>query len=97
MLFLGLKGENAELSNKLFNKLLAEFPDHLPLLIARLQCIHEFLADQGCAESIFKNSELAVEALGLADKILNLISQEKLLAYYGLKTDSRPDSAKVKT
>jgi len=92
-----VRGENLELNSKLFSKLSAEFADYLPLLMARLQCLHDFLAEQNLAEAIFANPQLTVEALGLADKVIAQINQEKLLAFYGLKTDSRPDSAKLKT
>lgn len=93
----GLRGDNLELNNKLFSKLTTEFADFLPLLMARLQCLHDFLTEQNFGESIIANPQLALEALAIVEKVVAQINQEKLLAFYGLKTDTRPDSAKIKT
>jgi hypothetical protein len=92
-----MRGDNLELNNKLFSKLSAEFADFLPLLMARLQCLHDFLSEQSFGESILANPQMALEALGIVEKVVGQINQEKLLAFYGLKTDSRPDAAKIKT
>lgn len=40
---------------------------------------------------------LANQIITVADAIITNIDQDKLLAYYGLKNDQRPDAAKIKT
>jgi hypothetical protein len=92
-----MRGDNLELNNKLFSKLSAEFADFLPLLMARLQCLHDYLSEQSFGESILANPQMALEALAIVEKVLGQINQEKLLAFYGLKTDTRTDAAKIKT
>ncbi|XP_059484190.1 tripeptidyl-peptidase 2 isoform X2 [Neocloeon triangulifer] len=94
---IGLRGANMELNNTIFAKLNADFPDHLPLLLARLQSLSDFFGEPNSTELLFSHPHLTVEALALANQIISLVNQEKLLAFFGLKNDSRPDSAKIKT
>lgn len=39
---------------------------------------------------------LANQIITVADSVITNIDQDKLLAYYGLKNDQRPDAAKIK-
>ena len=37
------------------------------------------------------------QIIGIADEVIKAVDQDKLLAYYGLKNDQRPDAAKIKS
>ncbi|XP_065343517.1 tripeptidyl-peptidase 2 isoform X3 [Cloeon dipterum] len=94
---IGLHGDNMKLSKTIFDELNTNFEDHLPLLLSRLQSLYDFLSENNNSELFFAYKSLTLEALGLADRIINLINQDTLLSYFGLKNDSRPDSTKIKT
>lgn len=56
---------------------------------ARRHVPHDDIADSSIS--------LANQIISVADIVINSIDQEKLLAYFGMKSDQRPDAAKIKT
>ena len=79
--------ENASASNELFEELQPQYPDHLPLSIARLQALE---AEKGGDRSL-------KTIIDTADTVIKSIDTTELLEYYGLKFDARPDASKIKT
>lgn len=55
---------------------------------ARRHVPHDDLSENAIA--------LANQIITVADSVITNIDQDKLLAYYGLKSDQRPDAAKIK-
>ena len=60
-------------------------PDHLAAQLARLQAL-----DAGGAQN-------RAAVIAQATKIVSAVDASPLLAFYGTKTDTRPDAAKYKT
>lgn len=84
----------------LYEELCAAYPEHLPVHVARLQALDASLNDRsngGSAPSAGTKAQLTSQLLAVADTILASVNQEKLLAFYGMKTDQRPDASKIKT
>jgi tripeptidyl-peptidase-2 len=90
--------EPGEHTQELYNDLRSNFPNHLPVQTAMLTSLdssdaprhvpHDDLSD---ATVNFSN-----QIITIADEIIKSVDQEKLLAYYGLKNDQRPDATKIK-
>lgn len=92
------KLEPGEYANLLYGELKNIFSDHLPVHTAMLTSLDSPEARRHVPhEDICENSvALANQILAVADVVITNIDQDKLLAYYGLKTDQRPDAAKIK-
>ncbi|CAL7943225.1 unnamed protein product [Xylocopa violacea] len=88
-----------EYANLLYGELKNLFSDHLPvhsaMLIsldspeARRHVPHDDISEESVA--------LANQIITVADAVITNIDQDKLLAYYGLKSDQRDDAAKIRT
>ncbi|XP_046586806.1 tripeptidyl-peptidase 2 isoform X1 [Neodiprion lecontei] len=89
-------GEHAA---SLYDELKSAFPDHLPVHTAMLVSLdspearHHVPHDNLSDNAIYHANQI----VAVADHVINSIDQEKLLAYYGMKSDQRPDAAKIKT
>ncbi|XP_076397926.1 tripeptidyl-peptidase 2 isoform X1 [Megachile rotundata] len=88
-----------EYANLLYGELKTLFADHLPVHTAMLMSLDSPEArrhvphDDISEESV----SLANQIISVADFMLTNIDQDKLLAYYGLKSDQRDDAAKIRT
>jgi len=79
------KLETPELRNAVYEELVKESPDYLPIYIARLQALEsEKVMDW---KTIFETANIA----------LKFINVSELLEYSGLKSDNRADAAKIKS
>lgn len=93
------KLEPGEYANLLYGELKNLFSDHLPVHTAMLISLDSPEArrhvphDDISEESV----SLANQIITVADAVITNIDQDKLLAYYGLKSDQRDDAAKIRT
>ncbi|XP_046818750.1 tripeptidyl-peptidase 2 isoform X1 [Vespa crabro] len=87
-----------EYANLLYGELKNIFSDHLPVHTAMLTSLDSPEARRHVPhDDVSENSiALANQILAVADVVITNIDQDKLLAYYGLKTDQRSDAAKIK-
>lgn len=91
--------EPGEYANLLYGELKNLFSDHLPVHTAMLISLDSPEArrhvphDDISEESV----SLANQIITVADAVITNIDQDKLLAYYGLKSDQRDDAAKIRT
>lgn len=76
-----------------------DYPDHLPVHTAMLTSL-----DSSDAPRFLPHDDLSEvtinfcsRIINIADEVIKAIDQDKLLAYYGLKTDPRPDASKIKS
>lgn len=79
------KLETPEARTEVYEELVKESPDHIPIYIARLQALE---------------SDKAMDwktILETANTALKFINVSELLEYYGLKSDNRVDAAKIKS
>lgn len=76
--------DTPELRTAVYEELVKESPDHLPIYIARLQALE--------AEKVM-DWKAILETANIALKFINV---SELLEYYGLKSDNRTDAAKIK-
>ena len=76
--------ETPELRSSVYEELVKESPNHLPIYIARLQALD--------SEKVM-NWQTVIDTANVALKMINI---SELLEYYGLKSDSRSDAAKIK-
>ena len=76
--------DTPELRTAVYEELVKESPDHLPIHIARLQALE--------AEKVM-DWKAILETANIALKFINV---SELLEYYGLKSDNRTDAAKIK-
>ncbi|XP_033232099.1 tripeptidyl-peptidase 2 isoform X2 [Belonocnema kinseyi] len=93
------KLEPGEHAHKLYVELKSDFPDHLPVYTAMLSSLDITEARRHVPHNDLPDTSLnyANQMLGVADKVLGSVDQDKLLAYFGAKSDQRPDAAKVKS
>ncbi|XP_063430494.1 tripeptidyl-peptidase 2-like [Mytilus trossulus] len=75
-----------ELDNPLYDELRKTYPDHLPLYMSRLQAL----------DTSKDRSKKLVEIIDLAKVVSSKIDQNALLAYYGMKSDPRPEATVIK-
>lgn len=78
----------------------SSYPDHLPVHVSRLQALDASLNDRNGNNggvSASSKAQLTSQLLSVADTVIAAVNIDKLLAYYGMKTDQRPDAAKIKT
>ncbi|XP_029189240.2 tripeptidyl-peptidase 2-like isoform X1 [Acropora millepora] len=71
----------------LFEDLVGQYPDHLPLFVAQLHFL------DNSKERLQKLPQI-VKA---AEKVISMIDRVELSSYYGMKTDARPDAAAIKS
>ena len=71
-------------TTELYEELKAEFPDHIPIYLSRLQALEN---------EKDRNLKGIVETADLALKNLNM---SELLEFYGMKSDTRKDATKIK-
>ncbi|XP_012257165.2 tripeptidyl-peptidase 2 [Athalia rosae] len=92
------KLEAGEHATALYEELKSTYPDHLPVYTSMLISLDSPEARFHVPHDDLTESTIshANQIVAVADIIINAIDQEKLLAYYGLKTDQRPDAAKIK-
>ncbi|XP_046339901.1 tripeptidyl-peptidase 2-like [Haliotis rufescens] len=76
-----------ELGNALYDELRKDYPNHLPLYIARLQALD---TDEDHENNLG-------DIISLSRHIISKIDQPSLLAFYGMKNDSRPEASTVKS
>ncbi|OXU24497.1 hypothetical protein TSAR_010597 [Trichomalopsis sarcophagae] len=93
------KLEPGEHAKELYSDLKITFPDCLAIHIAMLTSLDStdnprYVPHDDITEAVINFSGQIVT---IADEIIKAIDQEKLLAYYGLKNDQRPDAAKIKS
>jgi tripeptidyl-peptidase-2 len=86
-------------SISLYDKLLEEFGDkNSSVHISWIQCIEP---DDKRKFPNCSIKDLDLEKLSLiiaaADSVLSIINQNDLLAFYGIKSDQRPEASKLKT
>lgn len=102
-----LDAENAE---SVYQELLKSFPSHLPIHLAMIQHL-DTASDLKTQmpwtwkQNVGKLNETDVDALNekltkiekLATLVIEGTDQDALLKFYGMKSDQRPDAAKIKT
>ncbi|CAL1545565.1 unnamed protein product, partial [Lymnaea stagnalis] len=71
-----------------YDELRKEFPTHVPVLISRMNALEAVDVN---------NIENLKEIIALGNEALTLIDTEGLLGYFGMKTDTRADSATIKS
>ncbi|KAH0553976.1 tripeptidyl-peptidase 2 isoform X2 [Cotesia glomerata] len=88
-----------EHATALYNELRTSYPEHLPVHTAMLTSL-----DSPEARRLLPHDDLSESAINfadqmidVADKVITAIEQEKLLAFYGMKHDQRPDAMKIKS
>ncbi|CAL8107213.1 unnamed protein product [Orchesella dallaii] len=93
---------DSEESRKLYNYLLEKDASHLPLHVARLQALDSLPSSESTTTSSDtensnntpggskgqKTPEICNEMIDLADKILGMVDQPALLAFYGTRSSS---------
>lgn len=79
-----LLGDSSVVSTELYEELRADFPEHIPVYIGRLQAL-ETEKD--------RNLKAIVETADIALKMINI---SELLEFYGIKSDTRKDANKIK-
>lgn len=91
--------EPGEYANQLYGELKGLFPEHLPVQTAMLTSLDSPEARRHVPHDDLTESAitLANQIMAVADVVITSIDQDKLLAYYGLKSDQRSDAAKIKT
>ncbi|XP_011256902.1 tripeptidyl-peptidase 2 isoform X2 [Camponotus floridanus] len=92
------KFEPGEHANSLYGELKGIFSDHLPVHTAMLTSLDSPEARRHVPHNDLSDNciALANQIVTVADSVITNIDQDKLLAYYGLKNDQRPDAAKIK-
>lgn len=106
MIFFLLLTELAD-AEKIYANIIKDFPTYLTAHISLIQKL-ELAEAKNSLPLTFKASldntndlDTSVSTLKrivtLADTVINGTNVDVLLAYYGLKTDSRPDATKIKT
>jgi hypothetical protein len=79
-----LIGDSGTTSADMYEELRADFPEHIPIYIARLQALESEKE---------RNLKAIVDTADLALKKINV---SELLEFYGLKSDTRKDATKIK-
>lgn len=93
------KLEPGEHTHKLYVELKSDFPDHLPVYTSMLSSLDLTEARRHVPHDDLPDTSLnyANQMLGVADKVIGTVDQNKILAYFGSKTDQGPDAAKTKS
>lgn len=90
--------EPGEYANLLYGELKNIFADHLPVHTAMLTSLDSPEARRHVPHGDLTENAIALanQIITVADAVITNIDQDKLLAYFGLKNDQRPDAAKIK-
>ncbi|XP_067010836.2 tripeptidyl-peptidase 2 [Anabrus simplex] len=98
------KIESVEQATTLYDELKAQHRDHLPIHTAMLQCLDPTTEARRQLPRLERGGEpdpnaaqSAKKVIAVANTILEAIDQTQLLAYFGIKSDNRPDAAKIKS
>lgn len=95
-IFIITEGDAAQ---KLYDELLNDYADYLGSHTAYMQSLDPTtdlrkLPMPNQTPDVSKaNCE---KIIAIAEKVITSVDQEKLLAYFGMKNDNRPDAAKIK-
>lgn len=94
-------------AEKIYVNILKDFPTYLTAHISLIQKLElaeaknslplSFKASLDNTNDLEKTLTTLKRIVSLADAVINGTNVNTLLAYYGLKTDNRPDAAKIKT
>lgn len=94
-------------AEKIYANIIKDFPNYLNAHISLIQKLElaeaknslplSFKASIDSTNDLEASLSTLKRIVGLADVVINGTNVDTLLAYYGLKTDSRPDAAKIKT
>lgn len=76
---------DCESGEQIHREVIAAHPDHLAAQLARLQALDAAGAQNRAA------------VIAHANRIVSAVDTAPLLAFYGTKTDTRSDAAKIKT
>uniref|UniRef100_A0ABD2WWK7 Tripeptidyl-peptidase 2 n=1 Tax=Trichogramma kaykai TaxID=54128 RepID=A0ABD2WWK7_9HYME len=92
-------GKPGEHAHELFNELKSTYPDHLQVYTSMLTSLDSSDAPRHVPYDDISDQTIhfASQIISTADDIIKTIDQEKLLAYYGLKSDQRADALKIKS
>lgn len=71
-------------TTELYEELRAEYPEHIPIYLSRLQALEN---------EKDRNFKAIIETADIALKYLNV---SEMLEFYGMKSDTRKDAAKIK-
>lgn len=90
--------EPSEPMRELYDDLKLDYPDHLPVYTSMLISLDSADAPRHVPHDDLTEAvvNFSSQILTIADVIIKAVDQDKLLAYYGLKNDQRPDAAKIK-
>ncbi|XP_021931036.1 tripeptidyl-peptidase 2 [Zootermopsis nevadensis] len=91
-----------EQATSLYDELKKLYPDHLAVHTAMLQCLESnepkkqlpFIENVNISDNSV--SAMANQIIDIAEMVINNVDQTRLLAYFGTKTDQKPDAAKTK-
>lgn len=94
-------------AEKVYANIIKDFPNFLTAHISLIQKLElaeaknslplTFKASLDNTNDLDKPLATLQRIVSLANVVINGTNVEALLAYYGLKSDSRPDAAKIKT
>ncbi|CAG4953707.1 unnamed protein product [Colias eurytheme] len=90
-----LEGDKLE---QVYEEVLERFPGYLGAHVAYLQAIdpHTDSKKLPTLSEPDVTTAWCEQLIAIADKVLKGVDQERLLAHLGMKTDTRPDAAKIK-
>lgn len=77
-------GDSANSCAELYDELISDYPEHIPIYISRLQALENEKE---------RNLKAIVETADIALKKINI---SELLEFYGMKSDTRKDAVKIK-
>lgn len=94
-------------AEKIYANIIKDFPTYLTAHISLIQKLElaeaknslplSFKASLDNTNDLDKTVTTLKRIVTLADAVINGTNVVALLAYYGLKTDNRPDASKIKT
>ncbi|RZC37164.1 tripeptidyl-peptidase 2 [Asbolus verrucosus] len=92
---------NIATAEKLYEEFVNEYPEHLALHTAYLQVLDPLDAKRAFPVLISKNFQFTKDnqnkIISVCEKAMETINEEALLAFSAMKSDLRPDAAKIKT
>ncbi|XP_039278356.1 tripeptidyl-peptidase 2 isoform X2 [Nilaparvata lugens] len=91
------KLENNSESQNLYEELVKKYPDHLSLHTSMMSNLEPDSKRILPGQDLTKALENASKILALTKTVCQEIDETELLAFIGMKSDHRPDAAKIKT
>uniref|UniRef100_A0A0A9YF50 Tripeptidyl-peptidase 2 n=2 Tax=Lygus hesperus TaxID=30085 RepID=A0A0A9YF50_LYGHE len=91
------KLDNKEDSEKLFQDLKSEFPEHLGALTSMMQGLEPDAKRVLPGSTADIDADVARTVYKLANEVIDSVDQTALLSYLGIKSDQRPDANSIKT